>query len=65
MIWFYSCITKIVEQSIVSVMPMIEWLMNRERYPNCDCIRIIEMLAGQVVNHLEMTRTQGWTHGKL
>ena len=23
-IWFYSCITKIVEQSIVSVMPMIE-----------------------------------------
>ena len=33
--------------------------MNRERSPNCDCIRIIEMLAGQVVNHPEMTRTHG------
>ena len=58
-IWFYSCITKIVEQSIVSIMPMIEELMNREGSPSCDCIRIIEMLAGQVVNHPKMTRTQG------
>ena len=33
--------------------------MNRERSPNCDCIRIIEMLARQVVNHPEMTRAQG------
>ena len=33
--------------------------MNRERSPTCDCIRISEMLAGQVVNHPEMTRTQG------
>ena len=33
--------------------------MNREGSPSYDCIRIIEMLAGQVVNHLEMTRTQG------
>ena len=33
--------------------------MKREGSPNRDCIRIIEMLARQVVNHPEMTRTQG------